>query len=63
MKKVRPLGIGIVIGLVIGLVYGYSILSFVMRDTNSGIALGGLMGVGMASAIVVAIQSQERIGH
>ncbi len=54
--------IGVIIGCFIGLVYGYSILSTVMHDMKIGIAVGGLLGAGMASVIVVALQSQDRFG-
>ena len=63
MKKVRPRVIGILVGFFVGLVYGFSVLASVMRDMNSGIALGGLMGVGMAGIIVMTLQSQERLRH
>ncbi len=55
--------IGVLMGSFIGLVYGYSILSSVMHDTNVGIAVGGLMGVGLGSVVVIALQGQDRFGR
>ena len=62
MKRARPIAPGILIGLVLGLIYGYSVLASTVYDTHTGIVVGGLMGSGLAGAIVLALQSQGRYG-